>query len=97
MRQLELTPDLKEAATRCIWFEPAERAIKNTARLTAHILTYGSTKDVNALRAQLCDTELKEALKIAPPGIYDARSWAYWHLQTGQRTPPPLPQRHIPE
>ena len=95
MKQLELTTDLKEAAMRCLWFEPAERAIKNTARLTAHILTYGNIKDVNALRAQLSDQDLKEALEKAPSGIYDARSWSYWHLLMGRRTPPPMPVRQI--
>lgn len=96
MRQLELTPELQEAITRCIWFEPAERAIQNTAKLTAHILTYGSIGDVKALRAQLSDAELKRALDNAPAGIFDARSWAYWHLCMGQRTPPPMPMRKLP-
>ncbi len=95
MKQLELTTELKEAALRCLWFEPAERSIKNTARLTAHILTYGNIEDVNALRTQLSDDDLAEALDKAPSGIYDARSWAYWHLVTGRRTPPPMPQRQF--
>ncbi|MBY0421148.1 MAG: hypothetical protein K2Q06_02510 [Parvularculaceae bacterium] len=95
MRPLELTPELRLAA-RCVWFEPAERAVANPARLVAYVLTYGLPEDVAALRTQMPDDDLREALDHAPPGIFDARSWAYWNLVLGRTDPPPMPQRRLP-
>jgi len=37
-------------------------------------------------------------LDQAPPGVFDGRSWAYWHLTLkGRRRPPPLPERRFPD
>lgn len=90
---LKLTDDLRLAAKRCVWFEPPEQAAADPARLAAYILTYGAPEDVRALRSQLTDAELTRLLDAAPPGIFDARSWAYAHLIVGRYDPPPLPQR----
>lgn len=95
MKPLVLTPALRRAAERCVWYESPERAIAHPARLVAHILTFGGIDDVNALRAQYSDDDLKEALDTAPAGIFDARSWAYWNLVVGRYAPPPLPQRRF--
>lgn len=36
------------------------------------------------LRAYVCDDDIREALDQAPPGIIDARSWAYWNSKMGR-------------
>lgn len=36
---------------------------------------------------------VREALDNAPPGIIDARSWAYWNAKVGRYPAPPMPQR----
>jgi hypothetical protein len=95
MKALRLTMALRRAAERCVWYETPERAIRDPARFVAHILTYGGVEDVNALREQYSDDDLREALSAAPPGIFDARSWAYWNLAMGRTTTPPLPARHF--
>jgi hypothetical protein len=41
--------------------------------------------------------DFREALEHAPPGIFDERSWNYWHLMTGRHPPPPMPKRVIPD
>jgi hypothetical protein len=95
MKPLDPTPELRRAAERCVWYEPPERAVRNPANLVAHILTFGGIEDVNALRAQYSDDDLREALDAAPPGVFDARSWAYWNLVVGRYTTPPLPERRF--
>ena len=42
------------------------------------------------------DDDLREALAQAPPGVFDARSWSYWHLMLDPSPAPPLPQRKLP-
>ncbi len=41
---------------------------------------------VDALRAVLAD---------APPGVFDRRSWSYWHARFGIAPVPPLPRRRL--
>lgn len=93
--KLELTEDLARAARRCVWFEAPEQAIADPVRFAAYVLTYGAIADVTALRRQLDDDALREALRRAPPGIFDPRSWAYWHLMLDLGEPPPLPERRF--
>ena len=93
--RLTLTPALRRAAMRCLWFKPPEEAIQSPNELAAHILTYGLLPDFDALREQLGDDDLRAALDNAPPGIFDARSWAYWNLMVGRHETPPMPARRF--
>ena len=95
MTKLRLTSDLMQAARRCVWFKSPEEAVAFPAHLVAHILTYGAYEDVRALRRQLTDDDLREAIDHAPPGVFDPRSWTYWNLMLGRDEAPPMPQRRF--
>jgi predicted nucleotidyltransferase component of viral defense system len=41
--------------------------------------------------------DVDAVLEDPPTGIFDMRSWAYWHRVYGRSTIPPLPSRRIPE
>ncbi len=90
MKEITLTAEMKKTVQRCIWFESPEEAVKDTPRLAAYILTHGMPEDTQALRKQLTDDDLKQVLDVAPAGIYDARSWAYWNLVVGRYDTPPI-------
>src|SRR5690554_5819138 len=52
--------------------------------------------DVKIVRQAVGDNAMREALDNAPPGIFDGRSWAYWHLILhGREDAPPLPVRSL--
>jgi len=93
MKEINLTVEMRKAVKRCVWFEPPEKAIKDIPRLAAYILTHGMPEDTQELRKQLSDDDLKQVLDIAPAGIYDARSWAYWNLVIGRYNTPSIPVR----
>ena len=95
MLKLTLTDELRKAAERCVWFERPETSLAAPARLAAYIFTYGSLEDVKALRAQITQSDLRSLIDDAPPGIYDARSWAYWNLMIDRYDTPPMPQRQF--
>jgi hypothetical protein len=97
MKRLILTDELRRAAERCVWFEPAEVAAADAPRLAAHILTYGAPEDVAALTSQLTEDDLRSLIDLAPPGVFDARSWAYWNLMVGRYETPFQPQRRFPD
>jgi hypothetical protein len=87
--------ELRHIATRCIWFETPEQAMDIPERFAAYVLTYGLAEDAHILRQALGDENLRHALRNAPPGIFDLRSWHYWHLMLDMGKAPPLPQRFI--
>jgi hypothetical protein len=47
----------------------------------------GTAEDVRAVRDLLGDDALRDALRSAPPGTLDARSWDFWHLVLLGRPP----------
>jgi len=93
MKVLSLTDELAKVAQRVVWFENPEEVLGDSVQFVAHAMTYGTHEDMKVVRRYLSDDELREALAKAPPGIFDPRSWAYWHLKLGQYPPPPLPKR----
>lgn len=96
MKALSLTDELAKVAQRVIWLENQEKALVDPIRFVTYARIYGTHKDMKVVRHYLSDDDLCEALAHAPPGIFDPRSWAYWHLQLEQYPPPPLPSRTFP-
>lgn len=95
MKSLALTPELEEVARRCVWFKEPAETLRYPEQFIAYVMTYGQRDDARVLERYLSRDELAQALRLAPPGIFDARSWVFWHLRTGELSPPPLPQRVI--
>jgi hypothetical protein len=90
---IPLTPETLAVARRVIWFEPPAQALSDPVRFMAYALTYARHEDMRVIRRYLSDDDLREALDLAPPGIIDARSWAYWNSKVGRYPAPPLPLR----
>jgi hypothetical protein len=92
VRSLPATPELLVVARRVVWFKEPEEALLDPVHFLAHVMTFGTSEDLAALRGVIGVADLSEVLDSAPPGIFDARSWAYWNLKCGRR-PAPLPER----
>lgn len=90
------TPEMLAVAERVMWFCKPEEALRQPYLFLAHVMTYGTIPDVVQVKQTLGMEAFKEALKYAPAGVFDARSWAYWHLMCDQKTTPPLPERQLP-
>jgi hypothetical protein len=95
MKPIPLTPLTLDVARRVIWFEPPDRALIDPVRFMAYAMTYARHEDMRVLRRYVSDDDMREALDRAPPGIIDARSWAYWNSKMGRYPPPPSPIRHF--
>jgi hypothetical protein len=93
MNCLPLTPEIEAIARRVIWFEEPSQAVSDPVRFLAYAMTYGDDADLQIIRQYLSDAELLAALKHAPPGVFDPRSWAYWNLKLGRYPTPPMPAR----
>lgn len=97
MKALPRNADLLAVAPRVIWFEPPERALADPIRFLAYLMTYGTIEEIGVVRRYLDLEDFREALDKAPPGIIDARSWAYWNVMTGRYPVPPMPSRALPD
>ena len=89
-------PDLLAVAKRVVWFQPPEETLGDTTLFLNHVMTYGTVPDVLTVREHFDDQALRDALRDAYPGVFDARSWAYWHTVLGMTPVPELPIRKIP-
>lgn len=93
MKPLPAIPALLAVAQRVVWFKDSAEVLADPAHFLAHVMTYGTPEDLRALQDVVNVDDYREALEQAPPGIFDARSWAYWHLKFGISPAPPLPLR----
>ena len=96
MKLLSPTPELLTVAERVVWFKPPRETLADPVHFLAHVMTYGTLEDLHALDGIVDLNDFREVLEHAPPGIFDARSWAYWNLKCGRMPAPPLPEREIP-
>ena len=93
MKPLPITPDLLRVARRVVWFKEPEEALAEPVHFLAHLMTYGTVEDLKAVQGVAGLQEFREVLEHAPAGVFDARSWTYWHLKCGRVPAPPLPAR----
>jgi hypothetical protein len=93
MKPLPLTPQLIAVARRVVWYKEPEAALRDPVHFLAHVMTYGNVDDIVVVENLIGDDALLEALRKAPPGVFDARSWSYWNLKLGRTPVPPLPDR----
>ena len=93
MKPIPLTSQTEAMAKRLVWFESPADALADPIRFMAYAMARATHQDMSILRQYISDEAFCEALDHAPPGIIDARSWAYWNSKMNRWPPPPMPQR----
>jgi hypothetical protein len=93
VKSLPPTQALLAVARRVVWFKPPAEALADPVHFLAHVMTYGTIEDLAAIRDAVGADVFGEVLDRAPAGVFDPRSWAYWHVRCGRRDVPPLPAR----
>jgi hypothetical protein len=87
---------LIELARRYVWWESPETTLTRSDLLLCQLMQLGTAEDVRTARGMLGDEAFRAALRSAPPGVLDDRSWNFWHLVLLGQAPPPLPSRPLP-
>jgi hypothetical protein len=82
-------------ARKYVWWKPPDEALGARGHFLAHVMTYGTVEDVRWMVEFFGEGSLRAALKHAPPGVLNSRSWYFWHLRLGVEPIPPLPKRRI--
>lgn len=88
-------PRLRELAAKVVWWKRPEEALADQRLFLAQAMTYGNWEDMELVRSTYGTDALRALLQDAPPGVFDPRSWSYWHARFGITPVPPLPRRHL--
>jgi len=86
---------LERIARRVVWWKPPGETLDRPDHFLAHVMTYGEWGDWETIRNIFGDSIFKRVLDDPPAGVFDKRSWHYWHI-IFKREVPPLPERKIP-
>ncbi|HUB10562.1 MAG TPA: hypothetical protein VMB34_01280 [Acetobacteraceae bacterium] len=95
MKAIPLNHEAEPFTRRVVWFEEPTEALADPVRFIAYAMASATHEDMKVLRRHVSDADFREALDKAPPGIIDARSWAYWNSKVGRYPAPPLPKRMV--
>jgi hypothetical protein len=87
---------LVELARRYVWWQPPAETLARPNLLLCQLMQLGTAEDVRRARDLLGDDVFRAALRAAPPGILDAKSWNFWHRVLLGQPPPPQPSRPLP-
>lgn len=87
---------IERLAQRLIWWQPPSEALKDPVRLISQVMALGTWEDVMLARQCWAPEDFRKVLQNAPPGVFDKRSWSYWHRMLGFSSIPPLPKRKLP-
>lgn len=81
---------LQRIAKELFWWQPPEVALANPTRFLAQAMTLGTWQEVQMVKEAFGSDAFRGALLNAPAGVFDRRSWAYWHAFFG------LPEAEMP-
>lgn len=90
-----MSPEVRRIAARVVWWDTPERAVSRLDDFLGRVMTFGTLADVNTIEAIYGTDRLRSALRAVSPGIFDIRSWHYWHLRLGLGDAGPLPTRRF--
>jgi hypothetical protein len=85
--------DLEHVASRLFWWKSPAEALEDPNRFLAQVMTYGTIEDLAVVRRHFPESAFREVLANPPAGVFDPRSWAYWHVRFGLQAPSELPKR----
>ena len=83
---------LLPVARRVFWWGQPEDSMQDVIRFTAQVMVFGDWSDTTLTCRLLSPSLFRQVLAQPPPGLFDPKSWSFWHHYF-QITPPPLPRR----
>ncbi|MGI8436927.1 MAG: hypothetical protein ACR2NX_08485 [Chthoniobacterales bacterium] len=88
---------LARLAQRLVWWKNPAEALADPDRFLAQLMTFGTWNDLQEATRFWPEDQFRSALRRAPAGVFDRRSWAYWHHRLDLLPVPPLPTRKLPK
>ena len=91
---MKIPQELAPIARRIVWDEPVAYTLEHPDVFLTRLMVHGTLEDIVAVKRHFNDDAFRDAIRNAPPGLFDPRSWSYWHVVL-RMEPPPLPSRRI--
>ena len=88
----QFRPALLPVARRVFWWGKPEEWMEDARRFTAQVMVFGDWTDTTLTWKLLGESSFRQVLANAPPGVFDPKSWAFWHHLFHVEVPP-LPRR----
>ncbi len=85
--------ELLSLAKRTIWFKEPKEALDDKIEFLNYLMNNGTLDDIFLAQKYYKAKDFKEALENAHPGIFDKKSWNFWHVVLGYNKTPALPKR----
>ncbi len=85
----------RQMAAKYVWWKDPDEALGNQIHFLAQMMTMGTLQDVQWMCANFSEAKLIEVLNQAPPGVFNGRSWHYWHHRLGSAQVPVMPSRRL--
>jgi len=86
------TPETLAVAFRLFCGQDALAVLADKSRFLAAVMAFGERADRLMLRDVADLDDYREALRKAPPGLFNPMTWTYWNLKCGIDPVPPLPK-----
>ena len=83
-------------ARKYVWWQPPEHTLADRQLFLAQMMNLGTAEDIRWLLSRVSTSDLRDVLRDPPIGIFNPRSWNFWHLWLGLTPPPELPARRVP-
>ena len=81
-------------ARRLVWWKTPEDALAERNRFLAQMMSLGTWQDIEEAKQFCPGAAFRDALRHAPPGVFEPRSWSYWHRLLEVLPIPRLPTRN---
>lgn len=82
--------ELRKIAEGVVWFHEPETTLRDPRLFLSHVMRYGTLEDVLVTNQYFSDADYHEILKNPPAGLFDERSWNFWHIRLGLNPIPNL-------
>lgn len=79
---------------RLFWWK--DTAALSPERVAAQAMVLGTWDDIREARERYGEEIFAKVLTAPPRGLFDAKSWSFWHKKTGRVPVPPLPDQPAP-
>ena len=90
----QVRPALLAVAGRVFWWGEPEAWLEDVSRFLAQVMTFGDWHDTVLTLTLLGEVRFRQVLANPPPGVFDVKSWTYWHRRY-RLLVPPLPVRKL--
>lgn len=89
--------ELLRIVRKVVWFDRPEETLRDLKTFLAHLMVYGSPKEVATVECYIPQDEFRKVLEDAPAGVFTSEAWARWHERLRISPIPLLPRRRFPD